>query len=174
MAQIVEPLRAVRVVDEPGAYAPLKEFSSGPGAHPWERHVDNVAGRLARGEAIPQALLVLEDAAGALVGVCSYWIDELLAPVYRAPIPQSPYVNMIGVDGRYRGARLADGSRPGDVLLAGVLERMKAKHGACHVFALVAAENVHGHALFARHGFGEISPLKAGRQALRVRPPQAF
>jgi ribosomal protein S18 acetylase RimI-like enzyme len=174
MAEIVEPLRAVRVVDEPSAYVPLQEFSSGPGEHPWERHVDNVAGRLARGEAIPQALIVLEDAAGALVGVCSYWMDELLAPVYRAPIPQSPYINMIGVDHRYQGVRLADGSGPADVLLRGVLEHMKAKHGASYVFALVATENVRAHALFARHGFGEISPLKPGRQALRVRPPQAL
>jgi hypothetical protein len=171
MSELAEPLRPARVVEDPTAYEQLADFSCGAGDAAWESHVDRVVGRLYKGEAIPQTLVVLEDADGRLVGVCSFWLGDLMAPLFRTPIRDAPYINVIGVDRRFHGARLADGSHPGDVLLRGALAAIHGLHGYRHVFALVAPENARAHALFARHGFGEVSPLKEGRQALRIRPP---
>jgi hypothetical protein len=171
MTDLTEPLTPVRAIEDPTHYGPLARFSCGSGEQPWERHVDRVALRLARGEAIPQTLLAVEDAVGELVGLCSFWLGNLLMPMYREPINDAPYINIIGVDARFQGRRLTDGSRAADALLDGALEWIRNLHGAVHVFALVAPENSRGHALFARHAFGEISPMNAGRQALRVRPP---
>lgn len=171
MPELAEPLRPARTVEDPSGYEPLSAFTCGSGEEPWERHVDRVVERLYKGEAIPQTLVVLEDARGALVGVCSFWLGDLMTPLFRTPIREAPYINAIGIDRRFHGARLADGSRPGDALLRGALSEIQALYGARHVFALVAPENSQAHALFARHGFGEVSPLKEGRQALRIRPP---
>jgi hypothetical protein len=173
MAGLAEPLRPARIVERPARYQPLQDFSCGPGAQPWERHVNNVAQRLAHGQAIPQALVVLEDATSALVGVCSFWLRELLLPPRQAPLRDSLYINIIAIHQRFRGQRLHDRSRPSDALLAGVLAHMRATHrGALpHVYALVAPNNLSAHALFARHGFGEISPLKHGGEAIRIHPP---
>jgi hypothetical protein len=92
-------------------------------------------------------------------------------PMYREPIDDAPYINIIGIDARFQGRRLGDGSHPGDALLDGALECLRKLYGAVHVFALVAPENARAHALFAWHAFGEISPMKPGRQALLVRSP---
>jgi hypothetical protein len=173
MPGLIEPLGPARIVGRPARYEPLKGFSCGPGEQRWERHVDGVAGRLARGQALPQTLVVIEDAADALVGVCSFFPRDLLLPVRSAPLRAIPYINMIGVGHHYRGVALADGSHPADALLDGVLEQIARMHGgsAPHVYALVAPQNAQAHALFARHGFGEISPLKQGGEAIRIRPP---
>ncbi len=161
------------MIETPTAYTPLRRFSCAAGADRWEGHVDRVAARLARGEAIPQTLVVLEDAGGALVGVCSFLARTLLLPPRSAPMRGIPYINMIGIDRRFRGHVLADGSRPSDALLAGALEQIGGTYGGRlpHVFALVAPENTHAHALFARHDFGEISPQKPGGEAIRMRAP---
>ena len=171
MPALAEPLEPARTIEDPTTYEPLSGFSCGPGEEAWERHVNRVVARLFDGEAIPQTLLALEDADGALVAVCSFWLGDLLTPLQRAPIRDAPYINVIGVDRRFQGLRLADGSRPGDAMLHGALATIQALYGHRHVFALVAPENDRAHALFARHGFGEVSPMKGGGQALRIRPP---
>jgi len=67
----------------------------------------------------------------------------------------------------------AHNSRVGKERFGGVLEVIRGMHGgaAPHVYALVASTNQHGHALFSRHGFGELSATKPGGEAIRIRPP---
>jgi hypothetical protein len=173
MADLAEPLRPARIVERPRRYQPLKGFSCGPGTEPWEGHVNRVVRRLSRGEAIPQTLVVVEDATGALVGVCSFWPRDLLLPLRSQALCAIPYINMIATERRFQGQILEDGSRPGDALLLGVLDHIRGMHGGVlpHVYALVAPANTPAHALFARHDFGEVSPLKAGGDAIRIRAP---
>ena len=68
-------------------------------------------------------------------------------------------IHMLGTDRLCRGIRLEDGSRPGDVLLRGALEHLKAAGSGRMpvVSALVTPENGRSRALFDRNGF---SPLK--------------
>jgi len=173
MSELAEPLRPVRVVRQPGRYAPLAGFSCGAGEESWDRHVNRVAQRLYSEQAIPQTLAVLEDDGGELVGICTFWPRDLLLPLRREPLLEIPYINAIGIDRRFRGAALRDGGRPADALLAGVLDVIRGMHGgaAPHVYALVASANERGHALFDRHGFGELSATKPGGEAIRIRPP---
>jgi ribosomal protein S18 acetylase RimI-like enzyme len=173
MSELAEPLRPVRVVRQPGRYPPLAEFSCGTGEEPWDRHVNRVAQRLSSEQALPQTLTVLEDDAGELVGICSFWPRDLLLPLRREPLLEIPYINAIAVDRRFRGASLRDGSRPADALLVGALEVIRATHGgvAPHVYALVSSRNERAQALFTRHGFGELSASKPGGEAIRIRPP---
>lgn len=176
MAELAEPLRPARIVGSPGRYEPLRRFSCGPGAERWERHVNGVAGRLARDEAILQTLVVLEDASGELVGVCSFFPRELLLPPRRQALRNVPYINMIGIDQRFQGRVLGDGTRPADALLGGVLDQIRGMYGGVipHVYALVALENRRTHALFERHDFGQISPRKEGGEAIRIRAPDSL
>ncbi|HEX5224467.1 MAG TPA: GNAT family N-acetyltransferase [Solirubrobacteraceae bacterium] len=173
MGELAEPLRPVRVVRQPGRYHPLAGFSCGAGEDPWDRHVNKVVQRLASEQAIPQTLAVLEDDEGELVGICSFWPRDLLLPLRREPLLEIPYINALGIDRRFQGVGLRDGARPADVLLAGVLDVIRTMHGgaAPYVYALVAAGNTRAHALFARHGFGELSALREGGEAIRIRAP---
>jgi hypothetical protein len=173
MVKLVEPLKPARVLKRPRGHDPLKGFSCGPCTKKWEQHVNAVAGRLYAGEAAPQTTVVLEDATGALVGVCSFLPRDLMLPVYREPLRGALYINMIGTDVRFQGLPLEDGSRPGDALLGGTLELIRSLHSGAmpYVHALVAPKNTRSHALFERHDFGEISPLTKGGDAIRLRAP---
>jgi hypothetical protein len=161
-------------VQRPRSYEPLAGFSCGPGEEAWETHVNRVAERLVSGEAVPQTLVVLEDAAGGLVGICTFWPRDLLLPLHRTPLLEVPYINTIATDARYRGARLADGGRPGDVLLEGALSVIRTMNGGSlpWVYALVAADNARAHSLFERHGFGEVGALTPGGQSIRIHAPE--
>jgi hypothetical protein len=174
VSELTEPLRPVRIVRQPGRHPALARFSCGPDAQPWDRHVNRVAQRLAAEQAIPQTLTVLEDDAGELVGICSFWPRDLLLPLRRDPLLEIPYINAIGIDQRFHGATLRDGTRAADSLLSGVLDVIRAMHGGAlpHVYALVAASNTRAHKLFARHGFGELSATREGGETIRIHAPE--
>ena len=155
MAEIAEPLRPMRVLSDQKKFVPLKAFSCGRQGNRWERAVNNWVKRVARGDTADETVLVLEDDHHRLIGLCSIKPQPyLLVDVFVGKDARE--IHMLATDRLYRGVRLKDGSRPGDVLLAGALEQIKRESGGslpC-VSAVVAPDNDRSHALFDRHGFG--------------------
>src|SRR5580693_868940 len=170
MSEIVEPLRPVRTLLLPKKYLPLRNFSCGRKGGPWEKLVNDCVRDLYLGrETLTQTLVVLEDADGKLIGVCSFYphaLGRFMSDAQR--------IHVIGTDRKYHGERLADDSRPADALLRGALEQIER---ACndrmpHVSTLVSPENHRSRALFARHGFRELPYV--GEGAIRcLRAPHA-
>jgi ribosomal protein S18 acetylase RimI-like enzyme len=181
MAEIAEPLRSARILAKPKKFPPLRSFSCGRKGQPWEKMVNEWARGLYLGtETSSQTVVVLEDAHGKLVGVCSFMRESL--PVRAGGLIGTAYcIHMIGIDRLYRGKRLEDGSRLGDVLLDGALEhiRMNSDGRTPHIWSLVSPENHRSRALFDRHGFDEwrysgegeiIYVLRPRRRSSRARP----
>jgi hypothetical protein len=180
MPDIAEPLRPVRILANPKKHLPLRGFSCGRKGQYWERLVNDCVRNLYLGkETLSQTVVVLEDADGKLVGVCTFHphsLGKFMGDAQR--------IHIIGTDRLYHGTRLQDGSRLGDVLLGGALEQIEL---ACecrmpYVSTLVTPENSRSRALFARHGFrdlpysgeGEIRYVRAPHKQLPVialRPP---
>lgn len=174
MAEIVEPLRPARVLHRPKKFPPLRSFSCGRKGSSWEKSVNDWARELYLGkEREAQTVVVIEDAAGKLIAMGSFRPEPLPVRIrISKPIVNARCVHMLGVDRLYRGARLADGSRPGDILLQGVIDQIRV---ACddrvpYVWALVNPENEHSHALFTRHGFSQLPHSGIG-EIIRVRHP---
>lgn len=171
MAEIVEPLRPVRLLSDPKKFAPLRTFSCGRQGSRWERAVNNWVKNLSRGVMKDQTVLVLEDAHRSLIGICSYRPQShILVDVFVGR--DACEIHMLATDRLYHGARTRDGSRPSDVLLSGALGRIKfdcGGHLPC-VSALVAPDNDRSHALFDRHGFGWMPYVGEG-DVTRARPP---
>jgi hypothetical protein len=174
MPEITEPLRPVRILANPKKYLPMRNFSCGRKGNYWERLVnDCVRGLYLGKETLAQTVVVLEDASGKLVGICTFHphsLGKFMGDAQR--------IHIIGTDRLYHGQRLEDGSRPGDVLLLGALEQIEL---ACdcrmpYVSTLVTPENERSRALFARHGFrdlpypgeGEIQYVRAPHKQLPV------
>jgi hypothetical protein len=174
MPEIAEPLRPVRVLANPKKHLPLRSFSCGRKGQYWERLVNDCVRNLYLGkETLAQTVVVLEDAVGKLIGVCTFHphsLGKFMGDAQR--------IHVVGTDRHYHGQRLADGSRPGDVLLRGALEQIEL---ACdcrmpYVSTLVTPENERSRALFARHGFrdlpyageGEIRYVRAPHKQLPV------
>ncbi|HEX3693220.1 MAG TPA: GNAT family N-acetyltransferase [Solirubrobacteraceae bacterium] len=157
MLQIVEPLKPVRVLARPEKFPPLKSFSSGSKHKPWELIVDEWASILYLGiQARAQKALVLQDARGNLVGICSFMAKR--PPAEDNELIAAYCIHMLGIDRRYRGARLADGSRPSDILLDGAIDLIKrvCKHHIPLIWACTATENHPARSLFNRFGFREL------------------
>lgn len=154
MPDIAEPLRPIRILGAPKRYLPLRNFSCGRKGSPAEKLVNECVRNIYLGrEPLDQTLVVMEDADGKLIGVCTFHhhsLGKFLGDAQR--------IHVIGTDRRYQGKRLRDGSLPGDTLLRGALEQIqKASDGRMpYVSALVSAENDRSRALFARNGFREL------------------
>ncbi len=172
MAGIVEPLRPARILAKPKRFAPLRSFSCGRNGKPWEKMVNEWARLLYQGTApYTETVVVLEDATGRLIGFCSFRAHQL--PIRGAKLARDTQrVHTLGTDRVCHGLRLEDGTRPGDALLRGALEQIKA---ACDgrmpfVSALVAPDNARSLALFDRHRFGQL-PYAGEGDVIRVRAP---
>ncbi len=176
MADIIEPLGPVRVLAKPKRCPPLRTFSCGRYGNRWERTVNEWAKDLYRGdEKVAQTVVIMEDANSKLVGIGSFRPEPL--PVRAGKFAdkvfgQAQCIHMLATDRLFRGQRLRDGSRPGDVLMRGVLEQIEiAADGRMpYVWALVSPENARSNALFDRHGFGEL-PYAGDGEMILVRPP---
>jgi hypothetical protein len=168
MPDIAEPLRPARILVTPKKYPPLKRFSCGRKGSPSEKYVNECIRDLYLGrETLVQTLVVLEDANSKLIGVCSFHPHSL-----GGSRSDAQRIHLAGVDRKYHGIRLEDGSRPGDVLLRGALEQveMVCNGRMPYLSALVNPENHRSRALFTRHGFRE-APY-AGEGAVRyIRAP---
>jgi hypothetical protein len=174
MAELAEPLKPARLLDQSRRQESAVAFSCGGNGRSWELAVNAWAQRVCSGGTTePQTIVALEDANGSLVGLSSFKPSAIHPLLYREPLWGVPYIHMIGTDRRYHRKRLADGSSPGDALLAATLDAIRdAWDGVLpHVWALVNPKNHPSHAMFSRHGFGEISPVGKG-DAIRVRAPR--
>ena len=171
MPDIAEPLRPARILVTPKKYRPLKDFSCGRKGDYSEKLVNECARNLYLGrETLTQTLVVLEDANGKLIGICSFHPHALGRFSGNAQ-----RIHVVGIDRKYRGKRLEDGSRPGDALLHGSLGQIGMAGGdrMPHVSALVNPENHHSRALFARHGFRELPyPGEGAIKYVRSAPKQ--
>jgi ribosomal protein S18 acetylase RimI-like enzyme len=168
MPDIAEPLRPVRILLAPKKYLPLRDFSCGRKGGFSEKLVNDCVRDLYLGrETLTQTLVVLEDANGKLIGVCSFHqhaLGKFMGDAQR--------IHVVGIDRKYRGKRLEDGSRPGDALLRGALEQieMNCDGRMPYVSTLVYPENDRSRALFARQGFRELP--HSGEGAIKyVRAP---
>lgn len=174
MSDIAEPLRPARILVKPKRYLPLRNFSCGRKGDSSEKLVNECVRNLYLGrEVLSQTLVILEDANGKLVGICSFHPYSLGKFVGSARC-----IHVVGVDRRYQGKRLEDGSRPGDALLRGALDQIEitCDGGMPYVAALVSPENRRSRDLFARHGFrdwpypgeGEIQCVRSPHKGLPV------
>lgn len=171
MTEIAEPLRPVRVLSEPKKFWPLRQFSCGGRRSSSEIGVNRWAKDLTRGGERDQTVVVLEDADRNLVGIGSFKPQ----PIVAVDVPvgdDAQRIHMVAIDRLYRGKRLQDGSRPGDVLLEGMLEQIRVACGGRLpvVSALVSTDNEPSHALFDRHGF-RCMPYAGEGEIVRVRLP---
>jgi hypothetical protein len=149
--RLLSPPR-LREVD-PRAEPLLADFSCG-GTRDYERVVDEVVEAF-HGYHVPRQLqfTIAEDLdTGQLVGVCALHARELPGVALSAM-----YVGVIGINVAYRGGRLPDGSRIGDLLLADALARVDSAWIVVPpVWALIDWDNVPCRLLFERHGFTEL------------------
>jgi hypothetical protein len=182
MSDIAEPLRPTRILLTAKKYSPLRGFSCGRKGDYSEKLVNECVRNLYLGrETLTQTVVVLEDANGKLVGICSFHAH----PLGRF-MGDAQRIHVVGVDRKYQGKRLEDDSRPGDALLRGALELIEV---VCddrmpHVSTLINPENDRSRALFARHGFrempypgeGAIKYVRSPRRqspVLALKPPAA-
>lgn len=170
MTAAAEPLLPPRVLAETKRFAPLRSFSCGRQGAPWERAVNEWAKDLHRGAAADETVVLLEDAAHKLIGLCSIKPQPVVGGTSVGKRGQR--IHMLGTDRLYRGQRLSDGSSPGDALLEAALEYIKTiSDGSMPtVSALVAPENERAQALFDRHGFRRL-PYGGAGEVIRLRPP---
>jgi hypothetical protein len=162
------PAPRVRSVD-PIAYAPLGSFSCGASSH-FEDEVNDGAAKLHRGIGAWEAVRVAETpVSGELMGFCLIQRRSLdLPPVC---VADAAYVALIAVAVSWRGCRLPDGGRLGNVILRDALEQiMQLWKGPPMpaVWAMVAPANFASHNVFAQWGFGHIKT--GAKYDVRYRP----
>jgi hypothetical protein len=170
MTDLAEPLRPVRALASPKRFAPLRTFSCGRAGRPWEKGINKWVRDVYHGLETDHTILVMEDARGKLVGVCGIRPHPFSVGAGR-PDPEAQRIHILATDRLYRGKRLEDGSRPGDVFLRGVLKHIKVAGGGrmpC-VTALIEPENARSLAFFSRHGFGQL-PYAGEGDIICVRP----
>ncbi len=161
---LAAPVRiTVRSKEECAGEPQLEGFrcSGGPAA----REVALIVGNLLSGEALPQTVAFVNDAAsGALLGIASVRPEgnaQLRAksstPWFVRRLSTNPYVNMIARDERYPGHVLLDGrTRLGSAILRAGLEALVAELGGetlPTVFALVRRENETSKRTFGEFAF---------------------
>jgi hypothetical protein len=189
------PVRVtLRSKEECAGEAQLEDFrcSDGPAA----REVAMIVANLLSGEALPQTVAFINDAAGgALLGIASVRPDgnaQLRAkpstPWFLRRLATNPYVNMIARDERYAGQFLRDGStRLGTAILRGGLEALAHELGRQSlptVWALVRRENEVSKRTFSEFGFyphdrspenqQDVYVRRAGRRLPPLPPPDAY
>src|SRR5947199_5062392 len=130
--KLAAPVRVtVRSKEECAGESQLEGFRCGDG--PAGREVALIVGNLLSGEALPQTVAFVNDAAsGALLGIASVRLDgnaQLRAksstPWFVRRLATNPYVNMIARDERYAGHVLCDGrTRLGTAILRAGLEAL--------------------------------------------------
>jgi len=162
-AMLGAPVRVtVRRKEECVSEPQLEGFrcSDGPAA----REVALIVGNLLSGEAVPQSVAFVNDAAaGTLLGIASVRPDgnaELRAkpstPWFVRRLSTNPYVNIIARDERYAGYVLSDGrTRLGTAILRAGLEALAAELGdgaLPTVWALIRRQN-----LASKRTFGEFA-----------------
>ncbi len=175
MAELVEPLRPARILDTSKEHPELAAFSCGRKGRKWEKTINDWVKRVCRAETTePQVVLALEDANGEVIGLSGVKPRALQPLLHVKPMLDLPYIHMIGTDHHYHGERLKDKTSPGDALLIATLERIREASGGGlllpYVWAFVHPKNRSSHALFERHGFGELSPAGKG-DAIRILAP---
>ena len=177
------PVRVtVRSKDECVSEPQLEEFrcSDGPAA----REVALIVGNLLSGEAVPQTVAFVNDAAaGTLLGIASVRPDgnaQLRAkpstPWFVRRLSTNPYVNMIARDRRFAGYVLSDGrTRLGTAVLRAGLEVLAAELGDSTlptVWALIRRQNT-----TSKRTFGEFAFTRAAavveRRLSESRPLEA-
>jgi hypothetical protein len=132
---------------------------------PAAREVEIILENLISGEALPQAVALLTDAAsGSLLGIASVRTDgnaqirrRPSAPWFLRRMAANPYVNMVARDVRWRNTVLSDGeTRLGSVLVRAALEVIE---GECAVeqmptvWALVQRKNEISKQAFGDYAF---------------------
>jgi ribosomal protein S18 acetylase RimI-like enzyme len=167
--KLVEPLSGTRILAKPQRFAPLRTFSCGERGSRSEKLVNRWAQEAFRGERHNAGtVLVLEDAQRRLIGLSSFRPRPMnkreAATASDGPVAATHYIHIIAVDRLYRGQRLQDNSRLGDVLMLATLEHIERSCDGRmpRVWAIVTPENRPAQALFRRHGFKELGHLDAG------------
>ncbi len=174
------PVRVtVRSKDECVNEPQLEDFrcSDGPAA----REVALIVGNLLSGEALPQTVAFVNDAAaGTLLGIASVRPDgnaQLRAkpstPWFVRRLSTSPYVNIIARDERYAGYVLSDGrTRLGTAILRAGLEALAAELGGGAlptVWALVRRQNDVSKRTFGEFAFYPHDRSRENQQDVFVR-----
>lgn len=164
-AQLIEPLRAPRLLDNSTGYRELKSFRCGRKGRSWEVAVNDWAVRVYQGAlGEPQTVVLLEDAIHQPVGLASVKPRELRLASGEV-VPGLPYIHMFGVHFRYHRKRV--GSRLLRALLAEIVGRWP-REFAFPVWAYVHPDNAESHALFGKHGFELQGPVGEGHDAIRI------
>ena len=158
------PVRVtVRSKEECAGEAQLEGFRCPDG--PAAREVALIVGNLLSGEALPQTVAFVNDAAsGALIGIASVRPDgnaqlraKTSTPWFVRRLASNPYVNMIARDERHPGRVLLDGrTRLGTAILRAGLEALAAALGSetlPTVWALIRRENEVSKRTFAEFAF---------------------
>jgi hypothetical protein len=129
----------------------LEDFRCSDG--PASREVSQIVGNLLSGEALPQTVAFVNDAAaGTLLGIASVRPEgnaQLRAkpstPWFVRRLSTNPYVNIVARDERYAGCVLSDGrTRLGTAILRAGLEALTADLGGGAlptVWALIRRQN---------------------------------
>jgi hypothetical protein len=178
--KLTAPVRvSVRSKEECVGNAQLEGFRCTDG--PAGREVALIVGNLLSGEALPQSVAFVNDAAsGALLGVASVRPDgnsQLRAksstPWFVRRLSTNPYVNMIARDERYAGHVLLDGrTRLGTAVLRAGLEGLAAHLGTDTlptIFALVRRENEPSKRTFGEFAFYPHDRSSENQQDVYVR-----
>ena len=192
---LAAPVRVtVRTKEECAGDAQLEGFRCPDG--PAAREVGLIVGNLLSGEALPQTVAFVSDAAsGSLLGIASVRPEgnaqlrgKASTPWFVRRLATNPYVNMIARDERYAGAVLLDGAtRLGTAVLRAALEALAADLGTealPTVFALVRRENEVSKRTFAEFAFyahdrspeneQDVFVRRAGRRLPPAPPLEAY
>jgi len=158
------PVRVtVRTKEECAGDPQLEGFRCGDG--PAAHEVAMIVANLVSGEALPQLVALVNDAAsGALLGIASVRPDgnaqlrgKPSTPWFVRRLATNPYVNVIARDERYVGHVLLDGrTRLGTAILRAGLEALAAQGGSERlptVWALIRRENETSKRTFGEFAF---------------------
>jgi hypothetical protein len=174
------PVRVtVRTKEECVSEPQLEDFrcSDGPAA----REVAMIVANLLSGEALPQTVAFVNDAAaGTLLGIASVRPDgnaqlrgKPSTPWFLRRLSTNPYVNIVARDERYPGYVLSDGrTRLGTAILRAGLEALAAELGGARlptVWALVRRQNEVSKRTFGEFAFYPHDRSRENQQDVYVR-----
>ncbi len=158
---LAEPLKSARILAKPNGFVPLRTFNCGSNSYS-EKYINKWVQETFRGgRRVPgRKVLVLEDARGRLIGIGKFRAQQLhdkdeWTAKKRDAHASAYYIHIVALDRQYRGQRLSDGSRLGDILLDAMLEHIGRACGGelPRVWALIRPENKAARSLFEQHGF---------------------